>query len=111
MPSTVAQTHRQDRLRALERLHLALLVHAQHQRMLGRIEVQANDRQVAMHRGRGQSGLIGQAASRPVSLTGRLLLQRRVDQLGDSFLGGGAGPTRLKFIVQPGNNGYATNSP
>src|SRR4029077_1126205 len=101
--------------------------------MLGRIEVQAGDVahlldekwiggeleaaaamrlhakqcQIAMHRGGGQSGLIGQAASRPVSLTRRALLQRRIDQLCNLLLGGGAGSPRLKLIVQPGNSATA----
>ena len=35
--------HRERRLRARERLHLALLIHAQHDRRLGRVQVQADD--------------------------------------------------------------------
>lgn len=35
--------HRQQRLRALQRLHLALLIHAQHHRVLRRTHVQAHD--------------------------------------------------------------------
>ena len=38
----VAQPHRQHRLGALQRLDLALLVHAQHQGLVGRIEVEAH---------------------------------------------------------------------
>src|SRR5215472_16599314 len=39
----ITQAHRQHRLGALQRLHLALLVYAQHQRLVGRIKVQPGD--------------------------------------------------------------------
>lgn len=39
----VAQPHRQHRLGALQCLHLALLVHAQHQRLVRRIEIEPDD--------------------------------------------------------------------
>jgi hypothetical protein len=39
----VAQPHRKHPLGPLQRLHLALFVYAQHQRIVGRIEVQAHD--------------------------------------------------------------------
>jgi len=39
----VAQTHGQQWLCALQRLDLALLIDAQHQRMIGRIQVQTRD--------------------------------------------------------------------
>ena len=35
--------HRQHRRRAVQRLDLALLVHAQHQRLLGRVQIQPDD--------------------------------------------------------------------
>ena len=38
-----ARHHRERRLGAGQRLHLGLLVHAQHHRSLGRIEIQADD--------------------------------------------------------------------
>ena len=38
-----AREHRQDRRGAIERLDLALLVHAQHDRSLGRVQVEADD--------------------------------------------------------------------
>jgi hypothetical protein len=41
------QTHRQQRLGALERWHLAFLIYAQHQRMIRRIPVQTDD--IALH--------------------------------------------------------------
>lgn len=42
-PLDIAQPHRQHRLRALQRLALALLVHTNHQRVVGRGQVRAND--------------------------------------------------------------------
>lgn len=42
-PFEVAQAHGQDRLRTLQRLDLALLVHAEDQRLVRWIEVQPND--------------------------------------------------------------------
>src|SRR5664279_4219839 len=39
----ITESHRQDRLGALQGLHLALLVHAQYQRVVGRIKIQPND--------------------------------------------------------------------
>ena len=42
-PLDLAGAHRQQRLGAVERLDLALLVDAQHQRALRRIEVEADD--------------------------------------------------------------------
>ena len=42
-PFHIAQTQRQQRLAALQGLDLALLVYAQHQGMLGRIQIQTDD--------------------------------------------------------------------
>jgi hypothetical protein len=42
-PLSLAGTHRQQRLTAIERLALALLVDTQHQRAVGRIEVEPDD--------------------------------------------------------------------
>lgn len=39
----IPQTHRQHRLRALERLYLAFLIHAQHQRLIGWVQIHADD--------------------------------------------------------------------
>ena len=39
----IAKPERQNRLRAFQRLNLALLVDAQHDSVIGRIEVEAND--------------------------------------------------------------------
>src|SRR5579872_897741 len=41
-PFEVAQPHWQHRLSTFQRLHLALLVHTQHQSLVGRVEVKAN---------------------------------------------------------------------
>jgi hypothetical protein len=42
-PLHLARPQRQERLRAVQRLHLALLVHAQHQRTIRRHEVETHD--------------------------------------------------------------------
>ena len=42
-PLGLTGPHRQDRLRPIERLDLALLIGAQHQRPFGRVEIQADD--------------------------------------------------------------------
>ena len=39
----VAESHRQNRLGAVERLNLALLIHTQHQSVIGRVEIQARN--------------------------------------------------------------------
>ncbi|OLK97671.1 hypothetical protein IXO812_10420 [Xanthomonas oryzae pv. oryzae] len=39
----VPQPRRQHRLGTLQGLYLALLVHTQHQRMIGRVQIQADD--------------------------------------------------------------------
>ena len=39
----IAQSHRQDRLGTFQRLDLALLIHTQHQRLVGRIKVAPYD--------------------------------------------------------------------
>ena len=48
----VTQAHRQQRLGPLQRLHLALLVYAQHQRIVRRIELQAHDVAHFLHKER-----------------------------------------------------------
>jgi len=42
-PLGLPRPHRQQRLAAVERLDLRFLIDAQHQRMVGRIEVEADD--------------------------------------------------------------------
>ena len=39
----VSEPHGQDRLRAIQRLNLTLFIHTQHQSVVGRVEVQADD--------------------------------------------------------------------
>src|ERR1700722_3304324 len=39
----VAEAHRQDRLRTIQGLNLALLIHAEHQRMIGRVEIKSGN--------------------------------------------------------------------
>ena len=42
-PLDLSWPHRQQRVRAVERLDLRLLIDAQHQRMVGRVELEADD--------------------------------------------------------------------
>src|SRR6476659_2252906 len=42
-PFDLPWTHRQQRLRAIESLYLALLIDADHQRLVGRIEIEPDD--------------------------------------------------------------------
>ena len=103
----IAEAHRQHRLGALQRLALALLVHADHQRVvrraqvqadhvaqlldeeriggqleaLGAMRLQAEQLEVALHAGLGDTGLGGHRAHAPVRRAiGRLGVQRRLDQ-------------------------------
>ena len=104
-----ALLHRQARLGAVERLDLALFVHAEHDRVLGRVQIQADDidelllearvvgelerlhlvrLQAArgpdpLHRRRADPVRLGHRPAAPVRLTDRLLVQRRLDDLGD----------------------------
>ena len=88
----VAQAHRQDRLGALQRLNLALFVHAEHQRLVRWIQIQSHNiahllheeriarelegfaavrlhpkqRKVALHAALGDAGLSGQFSYAPM---------------------------------------------
>ena len=123
----IAEAHRQHGLGALERLALTLLVDAQHQRMIGRVEVQPDDvadlldeerivrqlealravrlqseqRQVAVYGALRQPGFVRQAATRPVCLAARFSRQRGIDQRGDLILAGAARSAGLELVVQP----------
>jgi hypothetical protein len=129
----VPQAHGQNRLGPLQSLHLALLIHTQHQRVIRRTQIQADDiahfldekrtgreleataamrlqakeRQVAVHGGLGKPGLIGQAPPRPVRFAFGSLLQRRMDQLGNLLLIGVARPPRFEFVVKAGDAALA----
>jgi hypothetical protein len=123
----VAEAHGQQRLGALERLHLAFLVDAENQRLVGRIEVQPDHvaqfldeervgRQLegvlamrlqpehlkeAMDAGLGDAGLRGQPAHTPVggAVLG-FLVQRRGQEPGDPLIVDRARLARAQFVVQ-----------
>ena len=109
----VTQAQCKHRLRALQRLTLALLVHAQHQRVVWRAQVQPNHvtqlldeervggqfevfaamrlqaehLEVAMHAGLGDTCFFGHRAHAPVRRAiGWLCVQHRVDQAGQSLI-------------------------
>ncbi len=129
----VPQPHRQHRLGTLQGLYLALLVHTQHQRMIRRIQIQADDvahlldeeriggelealgamrlqaeqRHVAVDGGGGTSCLDRQRAARPVRVTFRLARQDGVDQFSHLLIAGRARPAGLEFVMQAGNAALA----
>jgi len=125
-PLHIAQAHGQQRLGAIQGLDLALSVHAEHHRFVGRIQVQAHDISDllpeegvggelevalamglktkgppdAMDGGPGKLGLLGQGADRPVGAIPWLGVQSLADQAGHLFIGNRPGPPGSQFIVQ-----------
>jgi hypothetical protein len=123
----VAQSHGQHRLRALERLHLAFLIHTQYEGMIRGIQIQPDDVahflyekrirgeleglramglhteqcQVALYGALAQAGGVGQCSDRPMCGSFWLEPQRGVEQLRDALLIVRARPTGLYLIVQP----------
>ena len=119
--------HRQHRSRAVQRLNLGLLVHAEHQRLFRGVQVEADHvahlvdelRITAdlegvdlmrleperfpdpAHRRLGQSGFGGHRCPRPVRGVVGLTLQRRHDHLLDLGVGDHARRTRTWLISQP----------
>jgi hypothetical protein len=113
-------------LGALERLHLGLLVHAQHHGRLGRVQVEPDDvvelvdeqrvggelevvDQVRLDlelapdltdRGLRQSRPLSHLRSRPVGCVGRRCLQRRDDHFLDLIDTDRRGPARARFVEQ-----------
>ena len=126
----VAKAHGEHRLRALQRLALTLLVHADDQSVIGRAQVQphhiaqlldeervggqfealaavrlqAKELEVARHAGLGDAGLSGHRANAPVrGAVGRLGVQRGVDQLGQALVIDGARRARAHIVIKPAN--------
>ena len=126
-PFDVAQPHRQHRLDVVECLDLGFLVDTQHDGVVGRVEIEADDiahlldeegvvgeLEVALavgldgeqtkpplHGALGDAGLLGHGAHAPMGgPIGWIGLEGGVDDLGDSFIVMGSGSARAQFIVQ-----------
>jgi len=126
----IAEAQRQQRLGALQRLHLALLINAQHQGIVRRIQVQPDyiahlldeegiggqleafaavrcypkHFQVAMHAGLRDAGFCSDTTDRPVRRAiVRLLMQRGVGQRGQSLVVDCPRLTWTQFVMQPSN--------
>ena len=122
----IAESHRQHRLGAIERLNLALLIDRQHNRVVGRVQVEADhiahlfdeegvggelETLAAVRLQRKElkdpvDGGLGQAVdlcgqtNAPVSCSGGLLLERAAQQHGHLFVGDRARTARAKFVVE-----------
>ncbi len=127
----VAQVHRKRRLGAVERLDLGLLVHAEHHRVVGRVEIEPCNiqdfleekgvagqlerlRQVRLDPEQGEPPLhsaVGdalgfcQAVCAPVRGAVRLVPQRALDDLCDLVVVVGAGAAGAQLVVQSLNAG------
>jgi hypothetical protein len=128
-PLQIAEPQGEERLGAVEGLDLALLIHAQHHRLIGWVEVEADD--IAhflheegvggelevllpmrleperlpdpLHRGLGKLGLRGDRAAGPVGRVFGFGVDRLADELGDLFVLDRAGPARPQLVVEPGD--------
>jgi len=127
-PLDIAQPHGQHGLRALQRLALTLLVHADHHGVVRRAQVQADDiaqffdeervigeleafgavrlqakeLEIARNAALGDARLGSHRAHAPVRrAVGRLGVQRRLDQLRHALVVDRAGPARPNIVVQP----------
>lgn len=123
----VAEAQCQKRLRTFERLGLALLIHTQDHRVLRRIQVEpgyvdhlldeegiggdlemllamglnAKGTPHAVDGGLGQVGLLGRHANTPMGgLTGRILVQGRMEQLHDLLILDRTGPPGAVLIIE-----------
>ena len=126
VPLDIAETHGQGSLGAVQSLDLGLFVDAQHHRMVGWIQIQADDvsdfldeegivgqleglrqvrldpepREPTLHRALGDAFGLGHQTDTPVLGVVGLVLQGPVDQSGDLFVVVAAGPARTQAIVQ-----------
>src|SRR6185437_9952019 len=124
----VTQAHWQHRLAALQRLHLTFFVYAQHQRIVGRIEVQAYDVAHFLHEERiggklealgpmrlqtkqrkiatdctfGNTADLRRRAHTPLGGVCGFVLQNQTNQLRHCFVVMSARTSWPKFIVQSG---------
>ena len=128
----LARLQRQQRLRAVQRLNLALLIHAEHQGVIGRVHIQAHDvahlfDQLRVRRqleGIGamrlqsegmpdpadghpaQSGGLGQSARGPVRLPARRAFQGLNDDLLDLGIAHLARRAGSRFVVESFQAGF-----
>src|SRR5215467_8594721 len=122
----VTEAHWQDRLSAVQGLNLALLVNAEHQRMIGRVEIEAGnvsylfheerivgelegactmglnrkDLKQPVHGGFGDSTGPCRLPNRPVRSRLRCARQSAFQQSGDLLIFNGARTAGTKFIIQ-----------
>ena len=125
----ITEPHWQHWLGALQGLHLALLIHAQYQRVVRRIKIKPNDvadlfdeervggelkalapmwlqaeqREVARDRALGDASMRRHAAHAPVGGDGGLAVQYLAQQARYLFVAMAARSARTKFRVQPGD--------
>ena len=125
-PVHVTRPQRQERLGALKGLDLALLVHTQHQGLVGRVQIQAHD--VAhlldeegvvgdlkapltvrleaedlpdsLHGGLGDAAALGHGAHAPVCALGRPAARGALDELGHCLVLNGPGAARPNLVVE-----------
>ena len=126
-PLRHARQHRQDRLAAVERLDLALLVDAEHQRAVRRRQIQAYDVADLVHEVRiarqleglravrlqaegapdapdrrvRKAALPGHRAQRPMGGVRRRRAERPLDNLGHLIVRERSRPSRTRLIRQP----------
>lgn len=122
----VAESHGQQGLGALEGLDLGFLVHAQHDGVIGGVEIQPHDvahlldeervvgefemalavrlhaeqPEPPLHGGLGDAGMFGHGADAPMGCIGRPVLQRGVDHLCDTVVLVGTGAAGAQFVVE-----------
>jgi len=134
-PIDVSQPHRQHRLAALQRLNLAFLVHAQHQCLVGGVEVESDhvpdlfdekrvgrefealaavrlqpkEGEIAPHRAFGDAAVSRRGAHAPVGIGSAM--EHPLYQLGDPLIVVAARPPRPQFPVQSGDAILAPATP
>ena len=124
----ITQPHGQHGLGAVEGLNLALFIDAEHQRMIGRMQIQADNvahlldkeriggelktaRTVglhaeglkhAMHGGTGDAAGLGSLPNAPVRALGRSAGEGALEQSRNLLVVDAAGPTRTQFVIESG---------
>jgi hypothetical protein len=126
----ITQSHRQERLAALQRLNLALLVNREDERLIGGVKVESDDvsdlfneerigreleilrsvrlntkeREIALHGTLADTSLLGNASNTPVSGVPGLFLEHGTKHLGDFILVMSAGPSGSGHIIEAGES-------